>query len=277
MTLEEFLKKSLEEDIGSGDHTSLATVSSRKKAAAQLLYKENGVVAGLAVVQKLCSLYDPALQVKFKVNEGEEVDSGTVAMDLSGPARSILAVERTLLNIVQRMSGIATKTRRMVKTIAPTGCQLLDTRKTTPLNRMIEKEAVRIGGALNHRRGLFDMILIKDNHIKACGGITKAIRKTQAYLKRNGLALPIEIEVRNLQELDEVLSVGGVQRILLDNFSPAQLEKAVKCVNSRFETEASGGIDEDNVLEYALTGVMYISSGALTHSVKSLDVSLKIR
>lgn len=277
MTLEEFLRKSLEEDIGGGDHTSLATVNSRKKTVGLLLYKERGVVAGLAVAQKLCSLYDPALQVKFKVEEGEEVESGTVAMELSGPARSILAVERTLLNIVQRMSGIATKTRRMVKTIAPTGCRLLDTRKTTPLNRMIEKEAVRIGGALNHRRGLFDMILIKDNHIDACGGITKAIRKTHTYLKKNKLPLPIEIEVRNFQELDEVLSTGGVQRILLDNFTPSQLEKAVQMVNERFETEASGGIDEDNVLEFALTGVMYVSSGALTHSVKSLDVSLKIR
>lgn len=277
MTLDDFLKSALEEDIGSGDHTTLATINARKKARAQLLFKEDGVAAGLRVIERLCALHDPHLTLKMRVQDGEEVEAGTVGLELSGAARSILTVERTLLNIVQRMSGIASKTRRMVKTIAPTGCILLDTRKTTPLNRLLEKEAVRLGGAQNHRWGLYDMILIKDNHIAASGGIAKAIEKTRAYLRKKRLQLPIEIEVRSLVELDEVLACGGVQRIMLDNFSPAQLEKAVQRIGDAYETEASGGIDEDNILEYALTGVKYVSSGALTHSIKSLDISLKIR
>lgn len=277
MNLDDFLRSALEEDIGSGDHTTLATITARKKARAQLLFKEEGVAAGIRVAERLCVLHDPHLSLKLRVQDGQEIEAGTIGLELGGSARSILTIERTLLNIVQRMSGIASKTRRMVKTIAPTGCILLDTRKTTPLNRHLEKEAVRIGGAQNHRWGLYDMILIKDNHIAASGGIAKAIHKTRAYLSKKQLNLPIEIEVRSLAELDEVLECEGVQRIMLDNFSPAQLGKAVQRIDNAYETEASGGIDEDNVLEYALTGVKYLSSGSLTHSIRSLDISLKIR
>lgn len=277
MNLEDFLRLSLAEDIGSGDCTTWATVSARKKAKAHLLFKEDGIAAGMAIARQLCRVHDPALQFKARVQDGEEVEAGSVGFELIGPARSVLTVERTLLNILQRMSGIATKTRRMAKIIEPTGCKLLDTRKTTPLNRLLEKEAVRIGGGYNHRWGLYDRMLIKDNHIAASGGITSAIQKALRYQKRHRLQLPIEIEVRNLLELEEVLACGQVHRIMLDNFSPSQLEKAVQRIGSLFETEASGGIDEHNILEYALTGVQYVSSGALTHSVRSLDISLKIR
>jgi nicotinate-nucleotide pyrophosphorylase (carboxylating) len=275
MDLKEFVRLVLEEDVGPGDYTTLATVPGEIQGKSVLLVKEDGVLAGVRVAEEIIRTYDPGLKMEKLLKDGDEVEKGDKAFFLTGSAASMLTIERTLLNVMQRMSGIATRTRKVVKTIESTGCKLLDTRKTTPLMRFLEKEAVRIGGGMNHRFGLYDMIMIKDNHVDFAGGIAQAITKTQTYLKKNGLNLPIEIEVRNFEELEEVLAHGGVNRIMLDNFSPERLERAVQRINGACETEASGGITEDNILEYAVTGVNFISSGALTHSVKSLDLSLK--
>lgn len=273
--LQDFLKRVLDEDIREGDHTSLATIPASAKGKARLLVKENGIIAGVEVAKAIFKQFDKNLKTEILIEDGEAVKKGDKVLYVEGSSRNILTIERTVLNIMQRMSGIATKTHKLAQIIKPTGARLLDTRKTTPLMRFLEKEAVRIGGGYNHRFGLYDMIMIKDNHVDFAGGIAQAIDKTQEYLKKKKLDLKIEIEVRDLKELQEVLNHGGVHRIMLDNFTPVLIEKALDKIKGRFETEASGGITEDNILEYALTGVDFISVGALTHSVKSLDLSLK--
>lgn len=273
--LHDFLKRVLEEDIRDGDHTSLATIPASARGKACLLVKENGIIAGVEVARAIFRQFDKNLHTEILIPDGTPVKKGDRVFYVEGSSRHILSIERTVLNIMQRMSGIATKTHYLAQIIKPTGVGLLDTRKTTPLMRFLEKEAVCIGGGHNHRFGLYDMIMIKDNHVDFAGGIKQAIGKTQQYLKKKKLDLKIEIEVRDLKELQEVLDCGGVDRIMLDNFTPALIEKALPRIGGRFETEASGGITEDNILEYALTGVDYISVGALTHSVKSLDLSLK--
>lgn len=275
MELNEFVKLVLTEDVGPGDYTTLATVPKNKMGTSVLLVKENGILAGMRVAEEIIKQFDSSIEFEALLKDGDSISKGQKAFYLHGSAASMLTIERTVLNVMQRMSGIATKTNGIVKTISATKAKLLDTRKTTPLMRFLEKEAVRIGGGYNHRFGLYDMIMIKDNHVDFAGGIEEAIRKTRLFLNENKLDLKIEIEVRNNEELDRVLAHGGVHRIMLDNFSPERMEKAVLKINGVFETEASGGITEENVLEYALTGVDFISSGALTHSVKSLDLSLK--
>lgn len=275
MELREFVVEVLKEDVGPGDYTTLATVPKDTQGKSVLWVKEDGVLAGMRVAQEIIQAFDPAIKFESILKDGDEISKGQKAFTLSGSAASMLTIERTVLNVMQRMSGIATKTRRLAKTIESTNAKLLDTRKTTPLMRFLEKEAVRIGGAQNHRFGLYDMIMIKDNHVDFSGGIDKAIDNVHAYLSAHNLDLKIEIEVRNMDELEQVLAKGGVHRIMLDNFKPEVLEKAVARIGKKYETEASGGITEDNILEYALTRVDFISSGALTHSVKSLDLSLK--
>ena len=273
--LDEFVRRALSEDLGDGDHTSLACINEHEKSAARLEVRERGILAGIGVAKRVFELYDSSLEIEILKNDGDSVIEGDIAFIVKGSARSILSTERLVLNLMQRMSGIATKTHQMVEMISHTDAILLDTRKTTPGMRFIEKEAVAIGGGGNHRFGLYDMIMIKDNHIDYAGGISKAIRKTQSYLDANNKKLKIEIEVRSLNELDEVLTEGKVHRIMLDNFSPKEIENALKRIPQEYETEASGGITEENIVAYAETGVDFISVGALTHSVKSLDLGLK--
>ena len=273
--LDEFVRRALSEDLGDGDHTSLACINEDRKSAARLEVRERGVLAGIGVAKRVFELYDSSLEIEILKNDGDSVIEGDIAFIVKGSARSILSTERLVLNLMQRMSGIATKTHQMVEMISHTDAILLDTRKTTPGMRFIEKEAVAMGGGGNHRFGLYDMIMIKDNHIDYAGGISKAIRKTHSYLDANNKKLKIEIEVRSLNELDEVLTEGKVHRIMLDNFSPKEIENALKLIPQEYETEASGGITEENIVAYAETGVDFISVGALTHSVKSLDLGLK--
>jgi len=273
--LDEFVRRALSEDLGDGDHTSLACINEHEKSAARLEVRERGILAGIGVAKRVFELYDSSLEIEILKNDGDSVIEGDIAFIVKGSARSILSTERLVLNLMQRMSGIATKTHQMVEMISHTDAILLDTRKTTPGMRFIEKEAVAIGGGGNHRFGLYDMIMIKDNHIDYAGGISKAIRKTHSYLDANNKKLKIEIEVRSLNELDEVLTEGKVHRIMLDNFSPNEIENALKLIPQEYETEASGGITEENIVAYAETGVDFISVGALTHSVKSLDLGLK--
>lgn len=273
--LDEFVRRALSEDLGDGDHTSLACINEDEKSAARLEVRERGVLAGIGVAKRVFELYDSSLEIEILKNDGDWVIEGDIAFIVKGAARSILSTERLVLNLMQRMSGIATKTNQMVEMISHTDAILLDTRKTTPGIRFIEKEAVAIGGGGNHRFGLYDMIMIKDNHIDYAGGISKAIQRTHSYLDANNKKLKIEIEVRSLNELDEVLTEGKVHRIMLDNFSPKEIENALKLIPQEYETEASGGITEENIVAYAETGVDFISVGALTHSVKSLDLGLK--
>lgn len=275
MEIIDFIRASFLEDVGEGDHTSLATIPTGSISKAKLLIKEQGILAGMDIAKQILALPEINLKGEFLLNDGDKVNSGDIAFYVQGTAHSILKAERLLLNIMQRMSGIATITNKYVQEIAGTNTKLLDTRKTTPLLRMLEKQAVKIGGGYNHRFGLYDMILIKDNHVDYAGGIVPAIENTIQYLQKNNLNLKIEIETRNLSELQEVLDRGGVDRIMLDNYKTNDLKIAVQKVNHRFETEASGGITLTNIREYALTGVDFISVGALTHSVKSLDISLK--
>ncbi len=263
------------EDIGDGDHTSLSTIPADARGAARLLVKGDGVLAGVELAQAVAAYFDPALSFRIYLEDGAQVKHGDIAFNLMGPTRSILMVERVLLNFMQRMSGIATMTRRYVDAVEGTGCHVLDTRKTTPGLRGVEKWAVRLGGGHNHRQGLYDMIMIKDNHHDFAGGIPQAIAAAKAYLVRTGRSLPIEVETRNLEEVGQVLATGGIQRIMLDNFTPDLLRDAVKLIDRRFETEASGGITLATVRSFAETGVDYVSVGALTHSVPSLDLSLK--
>ena len=263
------------EDIGDGDHTTLSCIPEDAMGKSKLLIKEPGVLAGVGIAKEIFHRFDPTMQVEVMMEDGSEVKPGDVAMVVTGKVRSLLQTERLMLNVMQRMSGIATMTRRYVKQLEGTHTRVLDTRKTTPGMRMLEKEAVKIGGGVNHRIGLFDMILLKDNHVDFAGGIDKAIHRAKEYCKEKGKDLKIEIEVRNLDELQQVLDLGGVDRIMFDNFTPELTRKAVEMVGGRYETESSGGITFDTLRQYAETGVDFISVGALTHSVKGLDMSFK--
>jgi nicotinate-nucleotide pyrophosphorylase (carboxylating) len=273
--LHHFIIETLKEDVGDGDHTSLATIPAGTTGKAKLLVKDQGILAGVELAAEIFNIVDPGLKLNVFLNDGAVVKYKDVAFEVEGNAQSILKAERLVLNCMQRMSGIATKTRQIVDLLEGTNAKVLDTRKTTPGLRYLEKWAVRIGGGVNHRFGLYDMILIKDNHVDYAGGIRLAIENANQYLIDNNKKLAIEIEVRNLDELEQVLQTGHVNRILLDNFDYANLRQAVNIIEGRYITEASGGITIDNIREYADCGVDYISVGALTHSVKSLDLSLK--
>ena len=272
---EKLIDLAFAEDIGDGDHTTLCCIPEDAEGRSHLLIKEEGILAGVEVAKKVFARFDPTMQVEVFMGDGSKVKPGDIAMVVTGKVRSLLQTERLMLNIMQRMSGIATMTNRYVERLQGTGTRVLDTRKTTPGLRMLEKQAVKIGGGTNHRIGLFDMILLKDNHVDFAGGITKAIDRCHAYLEEKGLKLKIEIEVRNFDELNEVLNHGGVDRIMLDNFSVEDTGKAVKLIDHRYETESSGGITFDTIRDYALQGVDFVSVGALTHSVKGLDMSFK--
>lgn len=263
------------EDIGDGDHTTLCCIPEDAMGKSHLLIKEDGILAGVEVAKRVFAKFDPTMQVEVLINDGTPVKKGDIAMVVTAKVRSLLQTERLMLNIMQRMSGIATMTNKYDERLKGTKTHVLDTRKTTPGLRMLEKQAVKIGGGMNHRIGLFDMILLKDNHIDFCGGITNAITRCHEYLKEKGLDLKIEIEVRNFDELAEAMNCGGINRIMLDNFSVADTKKAVDIVGGKFETESSGGITFDTIRDYAECGVDFISVGALTHSVKGLDMSFK--
>lgn len=263
------------EDIGDGDHTTLCCIPEDAIGKSHLLIKEDGILAGVEVAKKVFDRFDNTMAVEVLIGDGAHVKKGDIAMIVSGKVRSLLQTERLMLNIMQRMSGIATMTNRYVERLEGTHTHVLDTRKTTPGMRMLEKQAVKIGGGVNHRIGLFDMILLKDNHVDFAGGISKAINRCHQYLKAKGLDLKIEIEVRNFDELKQVMDCGGVDRVMLDNFSVQNTKKAVDMIAGKFETESSGGITFDTIREYAECGVDFISVGALTHSVKGLDMSFK--
>lgn len=263
------------EDIGDGDHTTLCCIPEIAMGKSQLLVKESGILAGVEIAGKIFSKFDSSLQMDVFIHDGAEVKPGDVAFIVSGKVRSLLQTERLMLNVMQRMSGIATTTHKYMERLKGTGTRVLDTRKTTPGMRILEKQAVKIGGGVNHRIGLFDMILLKDNHIDFAGGIPQALERCHDYLKAKNLSLKIEIEVRSMDELQQVLDCGGVDRIMLDNFSPEQTLLAVQKINRRYETESSGGITLDTIRSYAECGVDFVSVGALTHSVKSLDLSFK--
>ena len=273
--LDELIKLWFAEDIGDGDHTTLSSIPADAMGKQQLIIKEEGIVAGIEVAKRVFAAFDPELKMTQYLHDGDRVKPGDVAFLVEGRVQSLLQTERLMLNIMQRMSGVATRTAEYVKLVEGTKCRVLDTRKTTPGLRMLEKEAVRIGGGCNHRIGLFDMILLKDNHVDFAGGISNAIRRAQEYLKEKGKNLKIEIEVRSFDELQEAINTGGIDRIMLDNFSPADTRKAVEIIDGRVEVESSGGITYDTLREYAECGVDVISVGALTHSVKSLDMSFK--
>jgi len=275
MTIDEIISLSLIEDIGDGDHTSLSTIPVSASGKARLLVKEEGILSGAEVARKVFATVDRNIVFNQKLYDGERIKPGDIVFTVEGPSISLLSAERTALNFMQRMSGIATATNRLVRLLDGLNTRLLDTRKTTPLMRPLEKMAVKTGGGSNHRFGLYDMILIKDNHVDFAGGIKNAITAANNYLIRQKKKLKIEIEVRNFTELNEVLEAGQIHRIMLDNFTPDQLRKAVQQINGRYETEASGGITETTLRNYALTGVDFISVGALTHHIKSLDLSLK--
>jgi len=267
----------LSEDVGDGDHSTLSAIEPTALGNAKLLVKENGILAGVEIAIQIFSFYDPNLSVKSYMKDGARIKIGDIAFEVNGSARSILTTERLVLNIMQRMSGIATKTAELVEKVKHTNVTLLDTRKTTPLFRFFEKEAVKIGGGKNHRFGLYDMIMLKDNHIDYAGGVKMAITKAKKYIIENNKQLKIEVEVRNFRELNENLEVGGIDVIMLDNFTPTDIRKALELINKTYKVEASGGIDQSNLIEYAETGVDYISIGALTHQIKSLDLSLKAK
>lgn len=273
--IDEIIKNALREDIGDGDHSSLACVSEGATGKAKLIVKDSGILAGIELAQKIFSTYDSSLKMDIFIKDGTYVKPGDIAFEISGSSKSILSTERLVLNFMQRMSGIATQTNKIVKLIDGTSTKLLDTRKTTPGIRYMEKWAVRIGGGHNHRFGLYDMIMLKDNHIDYAGGIPQAIDRTNKYLQDNNKDLKIEIEVRDEQELEQVLKHGGVDRIMLDNFTPERIIKVLPTIPDKYETEASGGITIETIRSFAETGVDYISVGALTHSFESLDMSLK--
>lgn len=273
--IQEIISYCLKEDIGSGDHSSLACVPENALGEAKLLVKEDGVLAGVELAKEIAAFYDPKLIIEVLINDGTKVNVGDIAFIMKGPSRSILAVERLILNFMQRMSAIASLTSKYVDKISHTNTKLLDTRKTTPGLRIMEKEAVKIGGGTNHRFGLYDMIMLKDNHIDYAGGLIPAVERTKEYLAKNDLNLKIEVEVRDFEELHEALKVKGVDRIMLDNFTPADIKSALKLIPNDIETEASGGITLATIADYAETGVNFISVGALTHSAGSMDLSLK--
>ena len=263
------------EDIGDGDHTTLCCIPDTAMGKSHLLIKEDGILAGVEVAKRVFARFDPTMQVEVLIGDGAHVKKGDIAMMVTGKVRSLLQTERLMLNIMQRMSGIATMTAKYVEHLKGTKTHVLDTRKTTPGMRMLEKQAVKIGGGMNHRIGLFDMILLKDNHVDFAGGIANAINRCHEYLKEKGLDLKIEIEVRNFDELKQAMDCGGINRIMLDNFSVENTKKAVEMVAGKYETESSGGITFDTIRDYAECGVDFISVGALTHSVKGLDMSFK--
>ena len=273
--IDDLIKLAFAEDIGDGDHTTLCCIPATEMGKSQLIIKEDGVLAGVEMARRVFKAFDTELKMTVFIEDRAEVKKGDIAVVVEGKVQSLLQTERLMLNIMQRMSGIATTTRKYVKQLEGTKTHVLDTRKTTPGMRMIEKEAVRIGGGMNHRIGLFDMILLKDNHVDFAGGISKAINRAHEYLKEKGKNLKIEIEVRNFDELEEALQTGGGDRIMLDNFTPENTREAVRRVAGRVELESSGGITFDTLRDYAECGVDYISVGALTHSVKSLDMSFK--
>ena len=263
------------EDIGDGDHTTLCCIPETAMGKSHLLIKEDGILAGVEVAKRVFARFDPEMKVEVLIGDGAHVRKGDIAMVVSGKVRSLLQTERLMLNIMQRMSGIATMTNKYVERLKGTNTHVLDTRKTTPGLRMLEKQAVKIGGGMNHRIGLFDMILLKDNHVDFAGGIANAINRCHEYLREKGLDLKIEIEVRNFDELRQAMECGGINRIMLDNFSVPDTAKAVKLINGKYEVESSGGITFDTLRDYAECGVDFISVGALTHSVKGLDMSFK--
>ena len=273
--IEKLIELSFAEDIGDGDHTTLSSIPEDAMGENILIIKEDGVLAGVEMAKRIFAHFDKELAVEVLIEDGTDVKKGDIAMRVSGKVRSLLQTERLMLNVMQRMSGIATMTRKYVKQLEGTNTRVLDTRKTTPGMRIMEKEAVKIGGGVNHRIGLFDMILLKDNHVDFAGGIKQAIERAKEYCREKGKDLKIEIEVRNFDELQQVLDLGGVDRIMFDNFDTTATRKAVEMVAGRFETESSGGITFDTLRDYALCGVDFISVGALTHSVKGLDMSFK--
>ena len=275
MTIDEFIKAAIAEDVGIGDHTSMACIQPNALGNAKLLVKEDGIAAGIELAEKIFHYVDPRLKINVYISDGMVIKSGDIILEVTGSSRSILTAERLVLNCTQRMSGIATLTSKFLEQIKGTKAKLLDTRKTTPLFRYMEKWAVRIGGGYNHRFGLFDMIMIKDNHVDYAGGIKNAIVLTNKYIKERQLSLKIEIETRSLQEVKEVMDAGNVDRIMFDNFNLPDLRSAVLLIHNTYETEASGGITLNNIRSFAETGVDYISSGALTHSAPNLDLSLK--
>lgn len=273
--LDEQIKLWFAEDIGDGDHTTLSCIPAEARGKSQLIIKEDGVLAGVEVAKRIFHAFDPDLKMTQLLHDGDRVKKGDVAFVVEGRVQSLLQTERLMLNVMQRMSGIATRTAEYVKRLEGTHTRVLDTRKTTPGLRLLEKEAVKIGGGCNHRIGLYDMILLKDNHVDFAGGIDKAITRAKEYCRAKGKDLKIEIEVRNFDEIRQVLAVGGVDSIMLDNFTPEATRQAVQLIGGRYETESSGGITFDTLRDYAECGVDYISVGALTHSVKSLDMSFK--
>lgn len=273
--IDEIIKLAFKEDLGDGDHSSLSCVPEDAKGKAHLLVKDNGIIAGIELSERIFHHYDPKLKLTLFKKDGDSVKKGDIAFEVEGKSRSILATERLVLNFMQRMSAIATKTSNTVEIIKGTGAKLLDTRKTTPGLRVIEKWAVRIGGGHNHRMGLYDMIMLKDNHIDYAGGIKNAINNAYSYIKENNLDIQIEIEARDEEELNEIIAVGKVNRVMLDNFTPEKIKEVLPTIPDNIETEASGNITEETIRSYAETGVDYISSGSLTHTIKSLDLSLK--
>jgi nicotinate-nucleotide pyrophosphorylase (carboxylating) len=276
MDITNFIRQALQEDIGKGDFTTLSTIDKDQQGKARLLVKENGILAGIELAKQIFNEVDATITFNQFLNDSDKIKVGDIAFIVEGKIQSILVAERLVLNCMQRMSGIATVTNELASILSPFGIKILDTRKTTPLNRDIEKWAVRIGGGANHRFGLYDMILIKDNHVDSAGGITKALIKAQQFVQVNNLSIPIEIETRTIKEIEEAIATEIPNRIMLDNFNPAAIKEAIELINGKCEIEVSGGITKDNLRDYAIKGIDYISMGALTHSVKSLDLSLKI-
>ncbi|MCF8334750.1 MAG: carboxylating nicotinate-nucleotide diphosphorylase [Bacteroidales bacterium] len=272
---DKIIDRALEEDLGDGDHTSLSTIPPDASGKAKLVARENGVLAGVDIAQKVFKKVDANIRFTHLKHDGDELLEGDAIFEVEGASVSLLSAERLALNFLQRMSGIATATRQLSDLIEGSNCKILDTRKTTPNLRILEKYSVKTGGGENHRFGLYDMILIKDNHIDFAGGIKQAVEACQNYLKEKGKDLKIEIEVRDFKELQEVISIGGVDRVMLDNFDPEDLAKAVESIGGKFETEASGGITYDTIRDYAKAGADYISVGSLTHHIRSLDLSMK--
>jgi nicotinate-nucleotide pyrophosphorylase (carboxylating) len=273
--LDRFINNALLEDVGDGDHSSLACIPDKAEGSSKLIIKQDGILAGVEVAEAIFRKLEPEIKFEVLIGDGEKVSSGDISFIVTGRIQTLLKAERLVLNVMQRMSGIATHTRMYADKLKDFHTRILDTRKTTPGMRMLEKEAVRMGGGENHRMGLYDMIMLKDNHIDFAGGIEKAISKTRSYLKSLNKPLKIEIEVRSLDDIKKVLATGGIDRIMFDNFTPGDTKKAVELINGRYETESSGMINLDTVIEYAATGVDYVSVGALTHQIKSLDMSLK--
>jgi nicotinate-nucleotide pyrophosphorylase (carboxylating) len=273
--IDDFIRRALAEDVGDGDHTTLSTIPASARGKARLLVKQEGILAGVEIARMVFAQVDSSLTFTKLLEDGADIKPGDVAFYIEGPSRSITIGERLALNFMQRMSGIATKTHRIQSLISDTKCKLLDTRKTTPGFRFFEKEAVRMGGGVNHRFGLYDMILVKDNHVDFAGGVSHALAQVKNYLEANGKQLRVEVEARNMDEVKQIVESGIAFRVLLDNMTPAQIADAVQWIDGRVETEASGGITEVNIREYALAGVDYVSMGALTHQIQSLDLSLK--